>query len=86
MGPFEAAGRGRQRTVVLRYFPDGASMLLAAANDGGASHPGWYLNLTAEPDARVEVGGPLDPDPAPDSRPACRRIGPLRRLMRMMCG
>lgn len=48
---------GRERTVVLRYFPDGDAMILAAANDGGATHPGWYHNLTAEPMARVEVHG-----------------------------
>jgi deazaflavin-dependent oxidoreductase (nitroreductase family) len=48
---------GRERSVVLQFFPDGAAMLLAAANDGGASHPGWYWNLTAEPNARVEVMG-----------------------------
>ena len=32
-------------------------MLVAAANDGGRSHPGWYFNLVATPDARVEVEG-----------------------------
>ena len=48
---------GRDRTVVLQFFRDGEAMLLAAANDGGASHPGWYWNLTAEPRARVEVDG-----------------------------
>jgi deazaflavin-dependent oxidoreductase (nitroreductase family) len=48
---------GRQRTVVLRYFPDGDAMILAAANDGGRSHPGWYFNLCANPKARVEVRG-----------------------------
>jgi deazaflavin-dependent oxidoreductase (nitroreductase family) len=48
---------GRERTVVLQFFPDGEAMVVAAANDGGASHPGWYHNLTAEPAARVEVKG-----------------------------
>jgi len=48
---------GKLRTVVLQFFPDGDSMLLAAANDGGASHPGWYHNLVADPAARVEVMG-----------------------------
>jgi deazaflavin-dependent oxidoreductase (nitroreductase family) len=48
---------GRERTVVLQFFPDGEAMLVAAANDGGASHPGWYFNLAAEPAARVEVMG-----------------------------
>ena len=48
---------GRERTVVLRYFPEGEAMILAAANDGGARHPGWYYNLKAEPTARVEIEG-----------------------------
>lgn len=48
---------GRERTLVLRYFPEGDAMIVVAANDGGASHPGWYWNLTADPIARVEVDG-----------------------------
>jgi deazaflavin-dependent oxidoreductase (nitroreductase family) len=48
---------GRERTLVLRYFPDGDAMIVAAANDGGDRHPGWYHNLQAEPRARVEVNG-----------------------------
>jgi deazaflavin-dependent oxidoreductase (nitroreductase family) len=48
---------GRERTVVLQFFPDGTTMVVAAANDGGASHPGWYFNLVADPSARVEVMG-----------------------------
>jgi deazaflavin-dependent oxidoreductase (nitroreductase family) len=48
---------GRERTVVLQFFPDADAMIVAAANDGGAEHPGWYFNLKAEPVARVEVAG-----------------------------
>ena len=48
---------GRRRTVVLQFFPDGDAMIVAAANDGGAAYPGWYLNLTSDPAARVEVMG-----------------------------
>ena len=48
---------GRRRTVVLQFFSDGVAMILAAANDGGARHPGWYYNLKATPLARVEVMG-----------------------------
>ncbi len=48
---------GRSRTVVLQFFRDGDAMILAAANDGGRSHPGWYFNLAAEPLASVEVNG-----------------------------
>ncbi|HEX4937011.1 MAG TPA: nitroreductase/quinone reductase family protein [Gemmatimonadaceae bacterium] len=48
---------GRERSVVLQYFPDGDAMVVVAANDGGASHPGWYHNLRATPLARVEIDG-----------------------------
>lgn len=48
---------GKERTVVLQFFPDGPAMIVAAANDGGRSHPGWYFNLVADPNARVEVMG-----------------------------
>jgi deazaflavin-dependent oxidoreductase (nitroreductase family) len=48
---------GRERSVVLQFFPDGEAMVVAAANDGGATHPGWYHNLMATSGARVEVMG-----------------------------
>jgi len=48
---------GRRRTVVLQFFPDGESLIVAAANDGGATHPAWYLNLKSVPEAQVEILG-----------------------------
>lgn len=30
-------------------------MIVAASNDGGTSHPAWYLNLSTDPAATVEV-------------------------------
>ena len=48
---------GRERTVVLQYFPDGDAMIVTAANDGGTAHPGWYFNLQGDPAARVEIMG-----------------------------
>ncbi len=48
---------GKRRTVVLQFLPDGDAMIVAAANDGGAPHPGWYHNLTGDPAAEVEVMG-----------------------------
>lgn len=48
---------GLERVVPLQYFPDGASMVVVAANSGLPSPPGWYFNLTADPDAEVEVDG-----------------------------
>lgn len=29
--------------------------MLVASNAGSARHPGWYLNLVAEPDVEVQV-------------------------------
>jgi deazaflavin-dependent oxidoreductase (nitroreductase family) len=48
---------GRERTVVLQYFSDGETMVVTAANDGGDAYPGWYHNLKAEPEARIELDG-----------------------------
>ena len=48
---------GLERTVPLQFFPDGEDMIIVAANSGLPSPPGWYFNLTADPSARVEVGG-----------------------------
>lgn len=46
---------GLDRTVPLQFFPDGDRMIVVAANSGLPSPPAWYLNLTADPRARVEV-------------------------------
>lgn len=48
---------GRHRKVVLQFFPDGDNLIVAAANDGGATLPAWYLNLLSAPMASVEVMG-----------------------------
>ncbi len=64
---------GRRRTVVLQYFPDGDAMVVAAANDGGTTHPGWYHNLHATPEAEVEVMGRNVPVRAEELRPT--RLG-----------
>lgn len=48
---------GRPRTVVVQYFPDGRDMVVVAANSGMPTHPAWYLNLTARPEALVDVEG-----------------------------
>ena len=48
---------GLPRTVLLQYFPDGRDMVVVAANGGMPRHPFWYLNLAANPQALVEVGG-----------------------------
>jgi deazaflavin-dependent oxidoreductase (nitroreductase family) len=41
--------------VPLQYFPDGQDLVVVAANGGMPSHPGWYFNLKARPEAEVEI-------------------------------
>jgi deazaflavin-dependent oxidoreductase (nitroreductase family) len=48
---------GKARDVVLQSFPDGDAWIVVATNDGGPTHPAWYLNLVAGGPARVEAGG-----------------------------
>ena len=54
-----AAGRktGRQRTTPLLYLRDGDRYVTVASNGGTREHPVWWLNLKANPDATVEIGG-----------------------------
>jgi len=47
---------GRERTVLLAYFPQGESFVIVAANGGQPRHPPWYHNLWASPTAQVELG------------------------------
>ena len=47
---------GQQRTTPLTYLRDGEHMVLVASNGGNPSHPAWFLNLQANPEAEVQVG------------------------------
>jgi deazaflavin-dependent oxidoreductase (nitroreductase family) len=47
---------GKQRTVPLTYFEDGASLVLVASYGGRPHHPAWFVNLEAEPDVGVKIG------------------------------
>lgn len=55
----EVRGRrsGQHRSVVLLYMPDGDGFVVIASNYGGERPPAWWLNLSADPDAVVHVGG-----------------------------
>jgi deazaflavin-dependent oxidoreductase (nitroreductase family) len=54
-----ATGRrsGLPRAVIVQFFPDGQDMIVVADNSGLPTHPAWYFNLKAHPEARVEVEG-----------------------------
>lgn len=51
---------GRQsgliRTSGLSYFRDGDAYLVVASNGGSPRPPGWLANLTAKPDAEIQIG------------------------------
>jgi len=48
---------GRTRTTPVQYLADGDTFVVVASNAGAARPPAWYLNLRANPHARVHVGG-----------------------------
>jgi deazaflavin-dependent oxidoreductase (nitroreductase family) len=48
---------GEQRSTVIAYMRDGERFVVTAANLGQERPPAWFLNLTANPDAEIEVDG-----------------------------
>ena len=52
-----ATGRrtGQKRTSALIFGRDGDDYLVVASMGGAPSHPMWYLNVQANPEATIEV-------------------------------
>jgi F420H(2)-dependent quinone reductase len=48
---------GKRRTTPLMHLRDGEDFVVVASNGGAPKHPAWFLNLRANPEATVEVGG-----------------------------
>ena len=48
---------GQERTTPLIFARDGDDLLVVASLGGAPNHPAWYLNLGANPSARVQVKG-----------------------------
>lgn len=48
---------GAERSVIVGYFEDGDDLVTLAMNGWGPSEPAWWLNLQANPEARVELPG-----------------------------
>jgi deazaflavin-dependent oxidoreductase (nitroreductase family) len=44
------------RTAALLYIRDGDAYAVIASKGGAPKHPGWYHNLTAQPDVEIQVG------------------------------
>lgn len=58
---YTGAKSGTQRTTPLVYLPDGDRWLIFASKGGSPTHPAWYHNLVAHPDASIEVGSETVP-------------------------
>ncbi|HYZ01274.1 MAG TPA: nitroreductase family deazaflavin-dependent oxidoreductase, partial [Candidatus Binatia bacterium] len=50
------ARSGEQRTTPLVYTTDGERLVIIASKGGAPNNPAWYHNLTANPEATVELG------------------------------
>jgi deazaflavin-dependent oxidoreductase (nitroreductase family) len=50
------AKSGLQRITPLVYLPDNGRYVIFASNAGAPTHPDWYHNLVAHPEATIEVG------------------------------
>jgi deazaflavin-dependent oxidoreductase (nitroreductase family) len=46
---------GEARTSALIFATDGDDFLVVASQGGAPTHPLWYLNLLADPNAEVQV-------------------------------
>jgi F420H(2)-dependent quinone reductase len=53
-----ATGRrtGEERSVILGYVRDGPNLVTLAMNGWAEEEPVWWLNLQADPGARVDLG------------------------------
>lgn len=60
---------GRLRRTALIYGEDEGRYLVVASNGGADAHPAWYLNLTADPDVRVQLAADVFPARAHTASP-----------------
>jgi len=51
------AKSGVTRVSPVGYLRDGGRYVIFASNGAAPRNPGWYRNLKAQPNAKIEVGG-----------------------------
>ncbi|MET1232488.1 MAG: nitroreductase/quinone reductase family protein [Candidatus Limnocylindrales bacterium] len=51
------AKSGKARVTPLNFSVDGDRLVVIASAGGASRHPAWYLNLVANPDVTIELGG-----------------------------
>jgi deazaflavin-dependent oxidoreductase (nitroreductase family) len=49
------AKTGKPRTAIVTYHTEGDRYVVAASKGGAPTHPAWYHNLVAHPDATIEI-------------------------------
>jgi proline iminopeptidase len=58
---------GEPRTAPLIYETDGDRYVIIASQGGAPEHPGWYRNLTKDPDVELQVWDEVVPARAHDA-------------------
>lgn len=51
----EGRNSGKRRTTPLIHRTDGERWVVVASNGGAQEHPDWYQNLSANPQATIQV-------------------------------
>lgn len=46
---------GAERNAILGYYEDGPNLVTMAMNGWAEAEPAWWLNLQAQPDAKVQL-------------------------------
>ena len=75
-----AIGRksGDTHKLPLIYGRDGNDYVIVASKGGAPTHPGWYLNLLAHPDVKIQVRDKVIPVSARTATPAeKKRVWPI---------
>ena len=52
---------GEERTTPLIHRTDDGRWVIVASRGGTPDHPGWYYNLTGNPDVTIQVKGDVVP-------------------------
>src|SRR5260370_7463535 len=69
---------GKEHVTPLLYLPEGDHFVVIASNWGEANHPMWWLNLQANPRAKIQIGPKIIPVTARQAAPEERqRLWPV---------
>ena len=69
---------GHTRKFPLIYGRDGDRFIVVASKGGAPDHPGWYKNLVAHPDAKIQVHDKVLPVTARTATPEQKkRLWPI---------